>query len=644
MHKIINADIFSALHYLDDNSIDIAITSPPYWAQRNYGFDNQIGNEETYMEFISRLVYLFDILKNKLSDKGVFFLNIGDKYLKKYGKTPLGLIPYKLAYFMQQNGWLINDTIIWHKPNHMPSSVKNRFVNSYEPVFVLSKNSENYFTDYLKESPDYTNIISINLQPTPYKHVAVYPEKLVSKLLSFTKIDNDYTVLDPFAGSGTTLKVINDNNQSIFNKHTAKGIMIEYNTDYVQIIKERTKIKDIEIIKLDNIPYDYPVLKEKSFEEIVPTENIENPVQQLKTVNIFDDKKDFYKTLRTLTSNQFISRFPKDEIIFIGLKNFDISDIYRISLIKNWIIRNKLVVKTKKWYPVFMLVHDNKTHRYNFNYKALALNHKSKKEINYHSRDFTGYRVENNIQKNKINGVIVEVIDSYSNGLPRYVKVLWEDKTLTREFVINDPEEVNKNIEFYQNNGYISVRELHELTELENILDTNTNNITVKKNIISKNYNGKFNDLERKNWGASPGARSSVEEEFFAVQRLYNVNQNFIADYLNYIRQKKGLTKKAFARLFPPSYKHTVGHWLRKDFGGSIPVKEDWDLLEQYFEIDKEIKNYACKTALKLQTVSKTKYKIPDDVIEEKDIEKLNILNSTSTSFKIKHQFNKNPL
>ena len=182
MHKIINSDIYAGLNSIDDNSIDIAITSPPYWAQRNYGFDEQIGNEKTYIEFISRLVFLFNTLKDKLTKNGVFFLNIGDKYLNKYGKTPTGLIPYKLAFFMQQNGWIINDTIIWYKPNHMPSSAKNRFINSYEPVFVFSKSKKNYFTYYIKENPNYQNVIKINLQPTTYKHIAAYPENLVSTL------------------------------------------------------------------------------------------------------------------------------------------------------------------------------------------------------------------------------------------------------------------------------------------------------------------------------------------------------------------------------------------------------------------------------------------------------------------------------
>ncbi len=635
MHKIIQTDIYRGLTYLQDNSIDIAITSPPYWAQRNYGFDEQIGNEKTYMEFISRLVYLFDILKSKLSDKGVFFLNIGDKYLKKYGKTPLGLIPYKLAYFMKKNGWIINDIIIWHKPNHMPSSVKNRFGNSYEPVFVLSKNTNNYFTDFLKLNPDYSNIVDINLQPTPYKHVAVYPEKLVSTLLDFTRIKKDYTVLDPFAGSGTAMKVIEDRNNSIFAEYKATGIMIEYNKDYVEIIKKRCKIDNIKIIKLNYINYKYPNLIEDKFEQLICKRNALTNVS-LQMLNVYEERTDFCNALATMSDKNFIDEFPKNGIIFIGLKNYTIEDIYSISLLKNWIIRNKLVVRDKKWYPIFMLVHDNKMLRYTFNYEKLLLSHKTKKSETYHNRNFIGYKVENNIQKNKRKGKITEVLESYENGLPKYVKVLWEDKLLTKEFVIYDIEEVNRNIKLIRSNGYVSVKELSDFLSIENIIEEgNTNVPVITKSVTTKNYNGKFNDIERKNWGASPGARSSVEEEFFAVQRLYNVDQSIIADYLNYLRKERKLSKKAFTELFPQEYKHTVGHWLRKDFGGSIPVKEDWDLLEEHFEIDKNIKNYACKTGLRLQTVSKTKYKIPDDVIDKKMIDKLEMLSNNGTPQRI---------
>ncbi len=633
MHKIIQSDIYAGLLSLENNSIDVAITSPPYWAQRNYGFEKQIGSEKTYMEFISRLVFLFNVLRDKLSEKGVFFLNIGDKYLNKYGKTPLGLIPFKLAYFMEREGWFLNDTIIWHKPNRMPSSVKNRFVNSYEPVFVFSKKKGNYFSEFVKNNPKYSNVIDVNLQPTPYKHVAVYPEKLVDKLLDFVSIEHDYTVLDPFAGSGTTLKTVVDRNSRLLSKNFAKGVMIEYNPDYVDIIFDRLKNTEIEKVILDEIEYEYPILKEKEFD--FNTENKGLEKNEIKTVNIFSKKEDFYKSLKTISSQDFLSEFKKNQILFIGLKNFNLEDIYNISLLKNWIIRNQLVVRGNRWFPIFMLVHDNKIYKYNFNYKLLRLKHKSESNNNYRNKNFIGYSVKNSLQGKTLSGVVVDVLEKYSNGFPKYVEVLWDNDTITAEFVIDDEEKINDNVRLVSNDEFYSIIELEEIvvnrevnSEIKNLDFTNTK-------LDVKSYNGKFSELERKNWGASPGARSSVVGEFFSMQRLYNVNQNMIADYLNYIRKKHNLTKQEFTNLFPDEFKYKVGHWLRKDFGGSVPVKEDWEVIEKLFEIDKSIKEYASKTALKLQTVAMQKFKIPDDVIDPEMIKYLELLNKEEPGIKM---------
>ena len=137
---IINSDVYAGLDYLEDNSIQCAVTSPPYWGQRDYGFKGQIGNEKKYSEFIEKLESIYRKLKEKLDSKGIFFLNIGDKYLSRYGNSKLGMIPYKLAKFMKDNGWILVDTIIWYKPNHMPGSYTNRFTSTYEPVFVFAKN------------------------------------------------------------------------------------------------------------------------------------------------------------------------------------------------------------------------------------------------------------------------------------------------------------------------------------------------------------------------------------------------------------------------------------------------------------------------------------------------------------------------
>lgn len=626
MHKIINSDIYAGLNTIDDNSIDVVITSPPYWGQRNYGFDFQIGNEKTYIEFISKLVFIFQTLKHKLNENGVFFLNIGDKYLNKYGKTPLGLIPYKLAKHMKDSGWILNDIIIWYKPNHMPSSVKNRFVNSYEPVFVFSKNKENYFNDYIFKNLEYSNIIDINLQPTPFKHVAVYPEKLVHKLLNIISINKDYTVLDPFAGSGTTLKVINDRNIDMLNKYKANGIMIEFNDEYVDIIKKRLKDAKIEVIKKKYENYKFNILNDE------PNLNYKTQSDFKKNdeLTICKDKESFYSLLNFIESQDFVNRYQKDKLLFIGLKDFSIDDIYNISFLKNWVIRNKLVVRGKKWYPIFMLVHKNNIIKNRFNYKVFQIRHKYNDKPVFHNRNFKGYKVFDNISKEKKEGVIIEILSKYENGMPRYVKVFWKNNSISKELVININKNMNDNLIFERNNGYTVVKELKEYIPFSKIIGIEYSDSYkfINNNGNGNNYNGKFKEIERKNWGASPGARSSVDEEYFSLQRLYDVEQNIISDYLNYLRIQKGYTKNQLTELFPSNYKHTVGHWLRKDFGGSIPVIEDWEKLEKIFNIDKNIKHYACKTALRLQTVAKTEYKIPDDVIDEELVEKLYLLNN----------------
>ena len=280
-----------------------------------------------------------------------------------------------------------------------------------------------------------------------------------------------------------------------------------------------------------------------------------------------------------------------------------------------------------KWFPIFMIVQDTKREKYLFNYKNLKLNHKSK-EIQNYNREYVGYKVVDNFSKIRKEGKIISILKNYGNGLPEYVKVFWDDKVITKEFIINDEESLRENLNFVKINGIYEVSEKKEFIPLsKQVKNSTTDYSEIKTENHNQNYNGKFREIERKNWGASPGARSSVEDEYFSLQRLYPVEQNIVADYLNHLRKKKYLTKKALTELFPKEYKHTVGHWLRKDFGGSIPIMEDWKLLEKHFKIDLNYTKYVCKSALKLQTVKKTKYKIPDDYISFEMIDKLKNLN-----------------
>ncbi len=133
-------DVNNVLHLLPDGIVDCVITSPPYWKQRDYGNPQQIGQENSYFEYIKRLVDVFSKMKRVLKATGTFFLNIGYKYQNK----ELLLIPELLAVELQKNGWTLINKIIWFKPNAMPSSLDSRFSNVYEPVFLFVKEESRY--------------------------------------------------------------------------------------------------------------------------------------------------------------------------------------------------------------------------------------------------------------------------------------------------------------------------------------------------------------------------------------------------------------------------------------------------------------------------------------------------------------------
>ena len=141
---VLIGDVIDRLHYLKDNNIqvDTIITSPPYWGQRDYGIKGQIGNEADHDSYIKKMLDVADALKPVLKDTGSYFLNIGDKYAGK----GLSLVPYRLAIAMADNGWVLRNIITWYKPNHMPSSIKDRLANTYEPIFFFVKATGNKYS------------------------------------------------------------------------------------------------------------------------------------------------------------------------------------------------------------------------------------------------------------------------------------------------------------------------------------------------------------------------------------------------------------------------------------------------------------------------------------------------------------------
>ena len=351
-------------------------------------------------------------------------------------------------------------------------------------------------------------------------------------------------------------------------------------------------------------------------------------------VRIVDEKKEFYDILNIFMNKNLKKIINKKSTFLIGCKEYDNELIYRISLLNNngWIIRNMIVIEeNNRWFPIFMIVDDNKSTDYIFNYKILNLKSKSEFQRNWHETDFIGIRVVNSISKIKREGKIASVLEKMKNGFPKYVVVQWNEGDFTREYVVYSQEQVNKNIKIKVSDSKISIVELETFIEL----DKNYNYQITKSDKIkttlfdlppNEEYNGKFKGEKRINFGASPGARASVDAEYFSLQRLYEVDQSIIVDYINKKRIDKGYTKKKLTDLFPPEYKHTVGHWLRKDFGGSLPTPEDWARLGKILDLEIDITNYLCKTAIRIQTVKHAEFKMPDDFQQIEFIDKLELL------------------
>ena len=171
INEIIEGDTLDQLKKFPDESIDCVITSPPYWALRDYGVDGQLGLEPTFQEYIIHLCDIFDEVKRVLKKEGTCWVNLGDTYNrnkkgktdnkisdylkntttnlhKKRGNLPdksLCQIPSRFAIEMSNRGWILRNEIIWHKPNCMPSSVKDRFTVDFEKVFFFVKNKKYWF-------------------------------------------------------------------------------------------------------------------------------------------------------------------------------------------------------------------------------------------------------------------------------------------------------------------------------------------------------------------------------------------------------------------------------------------------------------------------------------------------------------------
>jgi DNA modification methylase len=307
-------DALAVLKTMPDNSINCVVTSPPYFGLRDYQVDGQIGLEPTPREYVEAMTAVFAEVRRVLTADGTCWVNLGDSYAKSVsnnggysakstlagftnpdtkgrranesgaqiridsgvGEKNLIGIPWRVAFGLQDDGWILRSDIIWSKPSCMPESVTDRPTRAHEYVFLLTK-SPRYWYDaaaiqekiaahqpehnrkYAKQYAVYDDRAStsgqpgnvnnvgihargvgeyrnartvwqISTEPTPFAHFATMPKKLVRRCI-VAGCPVGGVVLDPFSGSGTTALVAR--------REGRQYVGIELNPEYVALSNKR---------------------------------------------------------------------------------------------------------------------------------------------------------------------------------------------------------------------------------------------------------------------------------------------------------------------------------------------------------------------------------------------------------------------
>jgi len=296
-YQIIEGDCIEGMRRLDSQSVNCVVTSPPYFGLRDYGHDGQIGLEASPAAFVAKLVEVFREVRRVLRDDGTVWLNLGDSYAsstkgsggkngnlntpswnnepayfshpRKFNhdvkdKDLLG-IPWRVAFALQADGWYLRQDIIWHKPNPMPESVRDRCTKAHEYIFLLSKAPRYYFdAEAIKEpavcelqprkrpnglsvedgkklgvyrpncgvseTRNRRSVWTVATKPFNGAHFATFPPDLIRPCI-LAGCPKDGTVLDPFGGSGTTALVALEEGR--------KAVLCELNTDYIALAHKR---------------------------------------------------------------------------------------------------------------------------------------------------------------------------------------------------------------------------------------------------------------------------------------------------------------------------------------------------------------------------------------------------------------------
>lgn len=288
-----HGDSLEVARTLAAGSVDCIVTSPPYFGLRDYGTEGQYGLEDTPAAYVETMRALFSELRRVLADDGTLWLNIGDSYSSDskwggatsgkhatalHGDTKVGRgkrttgipdknlmgMPWRVAFALQDDGWFLRNSIIWHKPNAMPESVMDRLSSRHENLFMFSKARKYWFdldpirtehaestiaaatraripyaapgqrpntkTRAMHESgANPGDVWSINTQPFGGAHFAVMPQELARRAI-IAGCKPSGTVLDPFSGSGTTGLVAQNNGR--------KYVGIDISANYLKLSLE----------------------------------------------------------------------------------------------------------------------------------------------------------------------------------------------------------------------------------------------------------------------------------------------------------------------------------------------------------------------------------------------------------------------
>jgi DNA modification methylase len=264
--QILTGDNRKLLARLPAESVQCCVTSPPYWGLRDYEHVSQIGAEPTPEQYVANLVEIFREVRRVLRKDGTLWLNVGDGYARNGGtgncgpnavvgntkkliqkrncKVPkcwglkdrdlMGL-PWRVAFALQIDGWVLRSRITWVKKTAMPESVKNRPTNATEEIFLMSKAPNYYYnSNGVRETSgaNLRNFWILGPDASSNGHPAAFPRELARRCILLGSRAGD-TILDPFGGSGTTGVAAKETDR--------KAILIELNPKYSKISKERVR-------------------------------------------------------------------------------------------------------------------------------------------------------------------------------------------------------------------------------------------------------------------------------------------------------------------------------------------------------------------------------------------------------------------